>query len=344
MLIVFFLSIYMVVDRDQIVAFLFRLVPPAYAEEARLLADVGVALVRRLPARPGADGRRLLPDRARHEPAARACRSRRCRRSRAGVLQAIPFFGPFVSWAPPVIVALVLQPSALLPDGPAHGHRLVRGDERPPAADHAGRGRHPPDRGPRLGPHRLADRRASPAPSSGSRSPPSCRRSSSSSSTARPATGPSPGGRPAASPSARVARSTSRASRRPGTRDRTSTTRDRPPTQTDERPSDADGHGRRPSRPGHDPRAGADRAPRPRQGARRAARRRRRARRPARRCATTARPLGRVDEPAADPGHQRRRRRVARAARAQAGARPDRRRRPSSRRTPTRARSATRRR
>ena len=37
MLIVFFLSIYMVVDRDEILAFLFRLVPPAYAEEARLL-------------------------------------------------------------------------------------------------------------------------------------------------------------------------------------------------------------------------------------------------------------------------------------------------------------------
>ena len=37
MLIVFFLSIYMVVDRDQIVSFLFRLVPPSYSEEARLL-------------------------------------------------------------------------------------------------------------------------------------------------------------------------------------------------------------------------------------------------------------------------------------------------------------------
>ena len=37
MLIVFFLSIYMVIDRDAILAFLFRLVPPSYAEEARLL-------------------------------------------------------------------------------------------------------------------------------------------------------------------------------------------------------------------------------------------------------------------------------------------------------------------
>ena len=37
LLIVFFLSIYMVLDRDDILAFLFRVVPPAYSEEARLL-------------------------------------------------------------------------------------------------------------------------------------------------------------------------------------------------------------------------------------------------------------------------------------------------------------------
>jgi len=33
----------------------------------------------------------------------------------AGLLQMIPFFGPFVSWAPPVIVALVLQPESVVP-------------------------------------------------------------------------------------------------------------------------------------------------------------------------------------------------------------------------------------
>ena len=33
----------------------------------------------------------------------------------AGLLMAIPFFGPFVAWAPPVIVALLFQPDALLP-------------------------------------------------------------------------------------------------------------------------------------------------------------------------------------------------------------------------------------
>jgi predicted PurR-regulated permease PerM len=33
----------------------------------------------------------------------------------SGLLQMIPFFGPFVSWAPPVIVALALQPESLVP-------------------------------------------------------------------------------------------------------------------------------------------------------------------------------------------------------------------------------------
>jgi len=114
MLIVFFLSIYMVVDRDQIVSFLFRLVPPAYAEEALLLqtsvsrsfggflrgqALMGVVYFLISLATHLLLGLPLAP----------------LSSVAAGLLQAIPFFGPFLSWAPPVIVALVLQPSALLP-------------------------------------------------------------------------------------------------------------------------------------------------------------------------------------------------------------------------------------
>jgi len=114
MLIVFFLSIYMVVDRDQIVAFLFRLVPPAYAEEARLLqtsvsrsfggflrGQALMGVVYFLIA--------LATDLLLGLPLAALSSAS------AGLLQAIPFFGPFVSWAPPVVVALVLQPGALLP-------------------------------------------------------------------------------------------------------------------------------------------------------------------------------------------------------------------------------------
>lgn len=114
MLIVFFLSIYMVVDRDQIVSFLFRLVPPAYAEEALLLqtsvsrsfggflrgqAVMGVVYFLIALATNLLLGLPLAP----------------LSSVSAGLLQAIPFFGPFLSWAPPVIVALVLEPSALLP-------------------------------------------------------------------------------------------------------------------------------------------------------------------------------------------------------------------------------------
>ena len=114
MLIVFILSIYMVIDRDQIMAFLFRLVPPSYAEEARLLQTstarsfggflrgqavmgityFGFALVAHFVLGLGLTALSSVA---------------------AGVLMAIPFFGPFIAWAPPVLVALFSKPEALLP-------------------------------------------------------------------------------------------------------------------------------------------------------------------------------------------------------------------------------------
>ena len=157
LLIVFFLSIYMVLDRDAVLAFLFRIVPPSYSEEARLLETSvsrsfggflrGQALMGAIYFLVALGTNLLLglPLAALTSVA-------------AGLLQMIPFFGPFVSWAPPVIVALVLQPDVGRPDDHPDGRRLARRHERPPAADHAGRGRHPPDRRPRLGPDRRPDR------------------------------------------------------------------------------------------------------------------------------------------------------------------------------------------
>jgi predicted PurR-regulated permease PerM len=114
MLIVFFLSIYMVLDRDVVLAFLFRIVPPSYSEEARLL-EVSVSRsfggFLRGQALMGfvyfliALGTNLLLG----LPLAALTSVS------AGLLQMIPFFGPFISWAPPVIVALVLQPESLVP-------------------------------------------------------------------------------------------------------------------------------------------------------------------------------------------------------------------------------------
>jgi len=114
LLIVFFLSIYMVLDRDDILAFLFRIVPPAYSEEARLLETSvsrsfggflrGQALMGAVYFLIALATNLVL-----HLPLPALTSVL------AGLLQMIPFFGPFISWAPPVIVALVLQPESALP-------------------------------------------------------------------------------------------------------------------------------------------------------------------------------------------------------------------------------------
>ena len=114
MLIVFFLSIYMVVDRDAVMAFLFRIVPPSYSEQARLLEVSvsrsfggflrGQALMGAIYFLVALATNLLLG-----LPLAALTSVL------AGLLQMVPFFGPFISWAPPVIVALVLQPDAVIP-------------------------------------------------------------------------------------------------------------------------------------------------------------------------------------------------------------------------------------
>ena len=112
-LLILFLSLYIVMDRDRILAFFVRLVPARYTEEARLFetsvassfggflrgqAIMGVVygllaavvhIVLGLP----------------YGPASAAT---------AGILQAIPFFGPFLSWAPPVAVAVLTKPDVAI--------------------------------------------------------------------------------------------------------------------------------------------------------------------------------------------------------------------------------------
>jgi len=114
MLIVFFLSVYMVIDRDQIMSFLFRLVPPAYADDARLLQ---VSVSRSFGGFIRGQGTMgfiyflvaLITSTVLGLPLLILTSVV------AGVLMAIPFFGPFVAWSPPVVVALFFKPEALLP-------------------------------------------------------------------------------------------------------------------------------------------------------------------------------------------------------------------------------------
>ena len=114
MLIVFILSIYMVIDRDQIMAFLFRLVPPSYAEEARLL-QTSVARSFGGFLRGQALMGTVYFTIALLTHLALGLELTALSSVSAGVLMAIPFFGPFLAWAPPVLVALVTKPDVLLP-------------------------------------------------------------------------------------------------------------------------------------------------------------------------------------------------------------------------------------
>jgi predicted PurR-regulated permease PerM len=114
LLIIIFLSLFIVLDKDRIVAYLNRLVPPQFSDTARLfetsvsssfggfirgqviqgLILAAVAVVTHL-----AFGLDFLPASA----------------ALTGVLQAIPFFGPFLSWAPPVVVAVLSRPDMVIP-------------------------------------------------------------------------------------------------------------------------------------------------------------------------------------------------------------------------------------
>ncbi len=114
MLIIFFLSVYMVIDRDQILSFLFRLVPPAYSDDARLLqVSVGKSFGGFIRGQGTMGAIYFLVALATSTILGLPLLI--LTSVVAGILMAIPFFGPFVAWAPPVVVALFLKPEALLP-------------------------------------------------------------------------------------------------------------------------------------------------------------------------------------------------------------------------------------
>jgi predicted PurR-regulated permease PerM len=113
LLLVVVLSLYMVADRERLISFLFWLVPAGYKEEAKLLEETvsrsfggflrgqaitgiifgAVVLLANLLF--GLDYLAVTT-------------------AAAGLLMMVPFFGPFVAWMPPVLVALVSKPDAIL--------------------------------------------------------------------------------------------------------------------------------------------------------------------------------------------------------------------------------------
>jgi predicted PurR-regulated permease PerM len=114
LLIVLILSLYMVIDRDDILSFLFRVVPPTYKEEARLL-ETSVARSFGGFLRGQAILGVVYAAVALVTSAVLGIPYMAVTSAAAGGLMAIPFFGPFVAWAPPVVVALLAAPNATVP-------------------------------------------------------------------------------------------------------------------------------------------------------------------------------------------------------------------------------------
>ncbi|MFI5225248.1 MAG: AI-2E family transporter [Candidatus Limnocylindrales bacterium] len=114
LLIIVFLSIWMVIDRDRIMSFLYRLVPPAFQEEAHLLeAAVGRSFGGFLRGQAAMGGLYFLIALA--AGVVFGLPFALFTAAVSGVLMLIPFFGPFVSWAPPVVVAVLTDSPAVLP-------------------------------------------------------------------------------------------------------------------------------------------------------------------------------------------------------------------------------------
>jgi predicted PurR-regulated permease PerM len=105
--IVVFLSLFMVLDQERIVAFLNRLVPPRWSDEARLFQESvssafggflrGQVIQGLVYGAFALVGSLILG--IPYVPVTTAL---------VVILQIIPFFGPFISWAPPVVAALLM--------------------------------------------------------------------------------------------------------------------------------------------------------------------------------------------------------------------------------------------
>jgi predicted PurR-regulated permease PerM len=113
LLLVVVFSLYMVADRERLVAFGFWLVPGGYKAEAQILEEAvsrsfggfirgqvitGLAFGAICFLASVVFGLDYVP----------------VTTFTAGLLMMIPFFGPFVAWAPPVLVAILLKPDSVL--------------------------------------------------------------------------------------------------------------------------------------------------------------------------------------------------------------------------------------
>ncbi len=114
LMLIVFLSLFILIDKDRMVAFVNRLVPPRWADEARLF-ETSVASSFGGFMRGQAIQGVIYAAFAVFAHLAFGLDYTAASAGLVGLLQTLPFFGPFASWAPPVVVAALTRPDALIP-------------------------------------------------------------------------------------------------------------------------------------------------------------------------------------------------------------------------------------
>jgi predicted PurR-regulated permease PerM len=109
-----FLSLFIVIDKDRLLGFVNQVTPPRFAEEMRLFQTSVASSFGGFIRGQGVQGL-IYGAVAAAGSIALGIEFVPLTTALVAIFQMIPFFGPFVSWAPPVVAAILTQPDAIIP-------------------------------------------------------------------------------------------------------------------------------------------------------------------------------------------------------------------------------------
>lgn len=109
-----FLSLFIVIDKDRLLGFVNQVTPPRFAEEMRLFQTSVASSFGGFIRGQGIQGL-VFGAVAAAGSIALGIDFVPLTTALVAIFQMIPFFGPFISWAPPVVAAILTQPDAIIP-------------------------------------------------------------------------------------------------------------------------------------------------------------------------------------------------------------------------------------
>ena len=109
-----FMSLFIVIDKDRLLSFVNLMTPPRFAEEMRLFQTSVASSFGGFIRGQGVQGL-VYGAIAAAGSIALGIEYMPLTTALVAIFQMIPFFGPFISWAPPVVAAILTQPDAIVP-------------------------------------------------------------------------------------------------------------------------------------------------------------------------------------------------------------------------------------